>query len=459
MGKKISKSFMPSLTKQWLNSQCDRRLTLLKRLTFSDSADYQAWRHRFLQSRVKLFWGLAFAYFLTIFIFELKNHAFPPKINTISFVSTAAMGISLLICFWLQRIEFCRRYPMIIFLAVSWSYTLAPHIIETIYSCPDTEGDWDYFFILQALLLPVGWWWHLLSHLVPIVYFVGVNSALGLTSCQGEPINNTDFFVVWIWISFICTLAVYLYERARFYEFSARRELRVFLHSISHDLSAPVTGTSMILNNILKNTDNKDDNIVISRQMVESLLAGNNCQLNLINSLIEAHRTEVQGIILNSKPFQLHSLVRIILTDLQPILVKNRVILINQVNPNLTLVTGDRTQLWRVLNNLIDNALKHNPYGIELTLDAKVKGKVIYFLVRDNGLGIAPEQQKKLFQLYRRGDRARYMPGLGLGLYLCQQIIRAHGGEIGVDSKVNEGSTFWFTLPLEKSQKLKISNQ
>ena len=68
--------------------------------------------------------------------------------------------------------------------------------------------------------------------------------------------------------------------------------------------------------------------------------------------------------------------------------------------------------------------------------------------VADNGVGIPPKQRSKLFELYARGDRARYMPGLGMGLYLCQQIIQAHQGEIGFETNCDRGSTFWFTLPL-----------
>ncbi|MEO0542119.1 MAG: sensor histidine kinase, partial [Cyanobacteria bacterium P01_A01_bin.105] len=71
--------------------------------------------------------------------------------------------------------------------------------------------------------------------------------------------------------------------------------------------------------------------------------------------------------------------------------------------------------------------------------------------VRDTGIGIPPEQRSRLFELYTRGKRARYMPGLGLGLYVCKQIITAHGGDIGIASPVEQGTVFWFTLPLAET--------
>ncbi|KYC38829.1 hypothetical protein WA1_35095 [Scytonema hofmannii PCC 7110] len=73
-------------------------------------------------------------------------------------------------------------------------------------------------------------------------------------------------------------------------------------------------------------------------------------------------------------------------------------------------------------------------------------------MVRDSGIGIAPEQCQHLFELYARGTKARYTPGLGLGLYLCKQIVEAHGGKISLVSCVGEGSTFWFTLPLDPTR-------
>jgi signal transduction histidine kinase len=72
-------------------------------------------------------------------------------------------------------------------------------------------------------------------------------------------------------------------------------------------------------------------------------------------------------------------------------------------------------------------------------------------MVQDNGIGIPATQLPDLFRLYTRGAKAKRMPGLGLGLYLCQQIITAHQGEIGVFSQPNAGSCFWLTLPISSS--------
>jgi signal transduction histidine kinase len=74
--------------------------------------------------------------------------------------------------------------------------------------------------------------------------------------------------------------------------------------------------------------------------------------------------------------------------------------------------------------------------------------KMILCVVQDDGVGISPEQCEHLFELYVRGSRSRQSVGLGLGLYLCRQIIGAHGGKIGVISTPGAGAIFWFTLSL-----------
>ena len=109
---------------------------------------------------------------------------------------------------------------------------------------------------------------------------------------------------------------------------------------------------------------------------------------------------------------------------------------------------GDRTQLWRVFDNLIDNAIKYNPPGITLTVSTRLLASgEIRCIVADNGVGIRPQQIDRLFKLYQRGSIANSMQGLGLGLYICQCIVQAHGSNISATSELGSGTQFWFDLP------------
>jgi PAS domain S-box-containing protein len=222
--------------------------------------------------------------------------------------------------------------------------------------------------------------------------------------------------------------------------------LRVFFHAVSHDLRNPVLGTLMVLKNLLARPD---DQITIPRSILERMEQSSERQLNLINSLMEAHVSEVQGIFLERQPVKLHQIVEDAIADLKPMLAENQVTLTNLVPADLPLVNGDPTQLWRVFSNLIVNAIKHNLPGLSITINAIAQGDKIYCTVADNGVGLSQQQCERLFDLYFRGSNVRNSVSLGLGLYLCKRIINAHGGEIGVNSAPNAGATFWFTLPIQ----------
>jgi len=222
-------------------------------------------------------------------------------------------------------------------------------------------------------------------------------------------------------------------------------ELRVFFHAVSHDLRNPVLGTLMVLKNLLARPE---ENISISRSILERMIQSSDRQLNLINSLMEAHVSEVQGVVLQHQPVQLLTVVEAAIADLEPLVEQNQAKLTNLVSADLPLVNADPTQLWRVFSNLIVNALKHNAPGLLLTINATHEGEMIYCTVSDNGVGIGQQQSERLFDLYFRGASIRNSVSLGLGLYLCKQIINAHGGEIGVNSASDAGATFWFTLPI-----------
>jgi PAS domain S-box-containing protein len=225
----------------------------------------------------------------------------------------------------------------------------------------------------------------------------------------------------------------------------AEEALRAFYHAVSHDLRNPVLGTLMLLRNLLGSGEEK---IVITRVVLERMAQSCDRQLNLINSLMEAHVNDVQGVFLQRQLIALHQVVEDAIADLQPMLLENQTNLINLVSADLPQVNADATQLWRVFSNLIVNAMKHNPPGLTLTINATSQGDAIYCTVSDNGIGMTQQQSDRLFELYFRGTNTRSSVSLGLGLYLCKQIIAAHGGEIGVKSAPRNGSTFWFTIPL-----------
>jgi len=218
-----------------------------------------------------------------------------------------------------------------------------------------------------------------------------------------------------------------------------------FLNAFSHDLRTPVMGISLVINNLL---NQPGDTISISRMILERMLQSNSHQLQLIKSFLEAHSAETRGVTLNPELVQIGSLVQVITEDLEPLMEENRATLINQVSTDLPLVNADSVQLRRVFENLMTNALNHNPRGITITIDARVEDDWLRCAIRDNGVGMSQETCDRLFQRYARGSQSRHSTGIGLGLYLCRQIITAHGGQIGVISQPNEGAEFWFTLPL-----------
>jgi two-component system sensor histidine kinase/response regulator len=233
-------------------------------------------------------------------------------------------------------------------------------------------------------------------------------------------------------------------EQLRTLEANLRQQLNVFLHAVSHDLRNPVLGTSMVLHNLLNQAS---DDVTMARSVLQRMADSNARQLALINSLIDTHAAEIWGIVLHCDRVHLSRLIQDAIADLQPLLGQFQTQLILDLRPELPPLHADAMQLVRVIQNLVANAIKHNPPGLTLTVQAYPMGDRLFVAVQDDGSGIPAEVQKNLFTLYFRGQAPRHSAGLGLGLYLCQQIIEAHGGDIGVDSTVGNGSTFWFTLP------------
>ena len=220
--------------------------------------------------------------------------------------------------------------------------------------------------------------------------------------------------------------------------------LEIYLHAVSHDLRNPVIGMLMILNNLIKNSQGETKEV--SRKILQQMANSCDRQLTLIDSLVETRQNDLWGVSLELNPLSLYEIGQQIGQEWELRLKENQATLINNFSPDLPLVNADAHHLWRVFENLLANALKHNPQGIIITFSARLEGNYLRCSIADNGVGISETQRKKLFDRYQRGNNNNQI-SLGLGLYLCRQIIHAHGGEIGIMNNDEKGSQFWFTLP------------
>ncbi|PSM49785.1 hypothetical protein C7Y66_07365 [Chroococcidiopsis sp. CCALA 051] len=371
----------------WLSRHAQYWLTRLK--SRPDSADYLTWRHQFLQKRLRLglwlalFWqSLVSAEGLYSVLFEFErlravafstygDASIAERWRVASIVYYLSAVVILLACAIGQKTIWGRRYPEALFLLFACSLSSLTHIIFTFVSLPETPP--SLLFLIFAVLVPVHWRLHVIYQAVAIAYYAIFYPITGLATLEYAKIRNLYSRELIIQLACACSisiLSVYLYERLKRSEFEANRQLRIFLHSVSHDLQTPVVGSSIVLKSLLnKATNELDDKLIVKRSTIERLLQGSDRQLALINSLLEAHTAETQGVILHCEPTQLKPLVDSVLINLNHNLTKKRIQLIDRITDDLPIVNADTNQLWRVFSNPIENAIKHNPHEIQLTLE------------------------------------------------------------------------------------------
>jgi signal transduction histidine kinase len=412
--------------------------------TNNSTIDYEVWRYQFTIERLRLVWWITFGCTVTLFIPEF----FAAQVNPDKGYGLFTYALILLyLAAWsiLYRSQFGRTRPALLFVSFACAIPLISQFFSAVVGVADPDMIvWTIVFLMMATLVPVGWRLHVASQIGVLIGYFCLNLAFGL-----------DFYLNplrWIWVGWylfwiygICDITVYTYEQLQQNEFDSRRQLRIFLHSVAHDLKTPVLGASLVLQNLLNHSG---ETLQVPRYVVERMVQGGDRQLHLINSLLEAHLSPTQGVVCQCEPTPLRAFTQTVMADVEPLLNRNQAVFANLVPADLPPVNADPLQLWRVFENLVTNALKYNPPGVKLTLQAIVEAGMVRCSVQDNGVGISPDLCKQIFDLYSRGAHVRRSPGLGLGLYLCQQIITAHGGKIGVISSPGAGSTFWFTLPL-----------
>ncbi|EDX85633.1 ATPase, histidine kinase-, DNA gyrase B-, and HSP90-like domain protein [Synechococcus sp. PCC 7335] len=223
---------------------------------------------------------------------------------------------------------------------------------------------------------------------------------------------------------------------------------------MAHDLRNPLTAASIALETLeLAFEPNGAKADKFTPELIAHLLQSTKTQIRAVSSMIteilKAARGSDTNIEVSPQDLDLNDLCMTVIEFFAPKLSAKKQTIETDLPQDLPHVYADADQVQRVLSNLVDNAVKYTPVAGKIGIAALHRTtEKVQISIRDNGPGIPRENQKKIFEESFRLKRDRAEDGYGLGLALCQQVVRAHYGEIWVDSKQGEGSCFHFTLPV-----------
>ena len=220
---------------------------------------------------------------------------------------------------------------------------------------------------------------------------------------------------------------------------------RDFVSNLSHELRTPV---SVIRANSETLLDGALENKKDAKIFAKAILHNSERLSSMVSNLIDLSRIEYGDLKLNIKGINFDSFMESFLVSMNTI-AKKIDIKINYSPSHETLILADIQALERIMNNLLDNALKYSNPGSSIEISTKDQGKMIKIMVADSGIGVSNEDQEHIFDRFYRtaSARASENEGSGLGLAIVKNLINSLNGEVGITPKDKSGSIFWFTLP------------
>jgi signal transduction histidine kinase len=169
----------------------------------------------------------------------------------------------------------------------------------------------------------------------------------------------------------------------------------------------------------------------------------------MISTLQSLHKRAFHPLRLNRTEISLERVIRASVGNFESIAARAGIMLVAEVPSTLSRVNADEDRIIQVLTNLLDNACKYTPPGGQVTVEAHEDQSRVWVSVVDTGVGIESDELAHLFQQFYRGGESRppEKRGMGLGLAICREIIRAHGGDIQVESHPGQGARFMISIP------------
>jgi PAS domain S-box-containing protein len=221
-----------------------------------------------------------------------------------------------------------------------------------------------------------------------------------------------------------------------------------FLANMSHEFRTPLNAilgyTSMLMQGIA------GDMTPQQKRNLARVDSNSKHLLSLINDILDISRIEAGKMPLHASEFPIPELIAEVTAELDPIILRSKLKVTTELDPEATILHSDRQKLKQIVLNLLSNALKFTPEGsITVTTRLRRGDETVAIAVKDTGIGIAPEDQSRIFEDFRQADSSptREYGGAGLGLSICRRLASMLGGRITVESKLEAGATFTLILP------------
>jgi len=221
-----------------------------------------------------------------------------------------------------------------------------------------------------------------------------------------------------------------------------------FIGVASHELKTPLTSVKAYLQ-LLEKIEKDQPNLTYVQKAQENI----NKLQKLIFDLLDVSKIQAGQLQLEIKEFNISELIMESIHDAQ--LSTNKHTIIKEGGMSNAIIEADRNRIEQVVVNLLSNAIKYSPTGKQIIVTSKRADGEVVVSIKDFGVGIPKADQEKVFErFYRAGSGLFGVSGFGLGLYICHEIIKRHGGRIWVESEGEEGkgSTFYFSLPVSNHQ-------
>ncbi|MDB5232169.1 MAG: yycG 3 [Chitinophagaceae bacterium] len=219
-----------------------------------------------------------------------------------------------------------------------------------------------------------------------------------------------------------------------------------FISIVSHELKTPITSLKAYGQIVEKRLATLEDKT--SYSMIKKMSENISRLTTLVQDLVDVTRIENNKLQFRISDFSFNELVKDVAEEIGRIYPEHQIIIENKSE---VIIHNDRERTEQVIRNLVSNAIKYSPGADKVIIHITRENDKMICSIEDFGIGISPEQQPYVFErFYQAADhKANPFPGLGLGLYICRQIIDRQGGTISVKSELNKGSVFTITLPLD----------